>query len=57
MAGKTNIVQCHCPRLYTSYAFGQFRSGSSSDFAVDTKKEEFGSLECFFSSPHTSGKA
>jgi hypothetical protein len=52
-----NVVRRHRPRLFTSYVFGQFRGGPGRDFAVDTIKEEFGCLECFFSLPHTSGKA
>ncbi len=47
MASETNIVQRHRPRLFTSYTFGWFPSGTGGDFSVDTLKEEFGCLECF----------
>ncbi len=57
MASETNIVQRHRPRLFTSYAFGWYRGGIGGDFKVDTVTEEFCCLECWFSTPQTSGKA
>ncbi len=35
-AGETNGVQSHRPRVFTYYAFGQFRGGPGGNFAVDT---------------------